>query len=229
MEQMPRQYVTTHIALIAGVCFCLLGYLFWSGQQTRIPAAAAADRNSPDSIGLVVNKHRPLTEGYVPPDLSAAGGVQLRTEAAAAYLQMTAEAAAAGVGIDAVSGFRSADEQANLHMSYTGSFGAEAADTISARPGYSEHQTGLAIDIANPGGECALEACFADTLAGSWAASNAHRYGFIIRYPDGAEDITGYAYEPWHLRYVGAEEAGDIFRAGITLEEYAGFPSAPGY
>ena len=229
---MPRQHVTAHIAIIAGVCLCLLGYLSWSGQgeQPAQPAAAAVlDFDSPDSTLAVVNKQRPLPADYVPQDLSDAGGVPLRAEAAAAYRQMTAEAAATGVFMSAVSGFRTGDEQDHLYVSYTGSFGQEEADAISARPGHSEHQTGLAVDIANPDGTCALEACFAETLAGSWVASNAQHYGFIIRYPAGAEHLTGYAHEPWHLRYVGTEHARTMHDAGTTLEEFVGLPAAPGY
>lgn len=227
---MPRQHITSHIAIIAGVCLCLLMYLSWSGRSgDAAQSAADADVDSPDSALVVVNKHRPLPADYVPQDLADAGGVALRAEAAAAYLQMTAEAAAAGVPLAAVSGFRTGDDQDQLYASYTENFGSEAADTISARPGHSEHQTGLAIDIANPDGTCALESCFAGTPAGSWAASNAQRYGFIVRYPAGAESITGYAHEPWHLRYVGAEEANKIHDAGTTLEEFVGLPAAPGY
>ncbi|MET4062015.1 D-alanyl-D-alanine carboxypeptidase [Arthrobacter sp. UYP6] len=232
---MPRQHVTTHIAIIAGVCICLLMYLSWSGSKelpatSAQPAAAAVlEFDSPGSALAVVNKHRPLPADYIPQDLADAAGVPLRAEAAAAYLQMAAEAGATGVPISAVSGFRTGGEQEHLYTSYTDSFGPEAADSISARPGYSEHQTGLAIDIANPDGTCGLESCFAETLAGSWAATNAQHYGFIIRYPAGAEHITGYAHEPWHLRYVGTEHARTMHEAGTTLEEFLGLPAAPGY
>lgn len=228
---MPRQHVNTHIAMIGCVCLCLLAYLSWSGPAPEGRASAAApDYDSPQSISVVVNKQRPLTDpAYLPGDLVDAGGVPLRAEAASAYLRMTADAAASGVGISAVSGFRPADAQALLLASYTESYGVAAAEAISARAGYSEHQTGLAVDIANPDSACSLEPCFGTTPAGAWAAANAHRYGFVIRYLDGAEGITGFAYEPWHLRYVGTELAGKLFDAGITLEEHAGLPSAPGY
>jgi len=228
--------------------FGLLIYLFWPGSQetpaqsappaaaavppaqSAPPAAAAApDFDSPDSTLVVVNKQRPLPADYLPQDLADAGGVLLRAEAAAAYQLLAAEAGAAGVPITAVSGFRTGAEQEQLYVSYTEDFGPEAADAISARPGYSEHQTGLAIDIANPDGTCALESCFSVTLAGSWAAANAHHYGFLIRYPAGAEHVTGYSHEPWHLRYVGTEHARAVHDAGTTLEEFLGLPAAPGY
>ena len=109
-----------------------------------------------------------------------------------------------------VSGYRSYSQQASLYDSYVRQYGQATADTLAARPGFSEHQTGLAMDIGNASGVCALQACFATTPAGKWAAANAATYGFIIRYPAGAEAVTGYTYEPWHLRYVGR----DLARAG---------------
>lgn len=251
---MPRQHVNTHIAIIACVCLCLLAYLSWSAPDpdinasapasdadatssaaapdsgTGATASAAPDYDSPHSITVVVNKHRPLADrAYVPADLADTAGVPLRAEAASAYLQMSADAAAAGIGLAAVSGFRAADAQGLLHDSYTESYGVSAAEAISARAGFSEHQTGLAVDIGNNDGACSLKSCFATTPAGAWAAANAHRFGFIIRYPEGAEHITGFTYEPWHLRYVGTGLAQKLFDAGITLEEHAGLPPAPGY
>ncbi|MCC3282616.1 MULTISPECIES: M15 family metallopeptidase [Arthrobacter] len=230
---MPRQHVNIHIALIGCVCLCLLGYLSWfesRAQEAAAQVAAGPDFDSPDSTSVIVNKHRPLADpAYVPQDLADIGGVQLRAEAAAAYLQMNADAAAAGVGLVAVSGFRTADAQTQLHSSYSNTYGQQAAESISARPGYSEHQTGLAVDIGNPDGACSLEPCFEATPAGAWAAANAHRYGFIIRYPAGAEATTGFGYEPWHLRYVGPELAATLTGSAQTLEQYAGLPAAPGY
>ena len=229
---MPRQLVKTHIALIGCVCLCLLGYLSWFESQAQQASAQTAelDFDSPDSIAVVVNKNRPLTDpAYVPAELHDGQGVLLRPEAAAAYGRLSADAAAAGVGITAVSGFRTAEDQAHIHVSYAASYGEEAADGISARQGHSEHQTGLAVDIGNADGTCALEACFEATPAGAWAAENAHRYGFVIRYPAGRENVTGFAYEPWHLRYVGPEIAEELHQTGKTLEEFAGLPAAPKY
>ena len=231
---MPRQHVNTHIAMIASVCLCLLAYLSWSGQPQRTDPDAAAvtagpDFDSPHSISVVINKDRPLTADYAPQDLMDAGGVLMRAEAAEAFLKMRANAAAAGVAMSAASGFRSASQQAGLHSSYSDRLGETAAESLSARPGYSEHQSGLAVDITNPDGACSLQACFEGTAAGSWAAANAHLYGFVVRYPAGAESITGYGYEPWHLRYVGVDSALRIFTNGITLEEFADLPAAPAY
>ena len=197
--------------------------------STPSAAAVELDVAAPESISVVVNKGRPLPAGYAPRDLVDAGGVQLRAEAAEAYRQLQIGAATANVAVSASSGFRAADEQARLHSSYLERYGSVVAESISARPGFSEHQTGLAVDIASPDGSCSLLPCFEGTPAGVWAAANAHQYGFIIRYPNGAEAITGYSYEPWHLRYIGVDLARRILDAGITLEEYAGLPAAPGY
>jgi D-alanyl-D-alanine carboxypeptidase len=107
--------------------------------------------------------------------------------------------------------------------------GQKHADSVSARPGHSEHQTGLAADLGASSGECALRACFGDMPEGKWLAANAYRYGFIIRYQKGATPRTGYAYEPWHLRYVGKQLAAEMQRTSVTLEEYFHLPAYPDY
>ncbi|PVZ58492.1 D-alanyl-D-alanine carboxypeptidase [Arthrobacter sp. H-02-3] len=127
-----------------------------------------------------------------------------------------------------ISGYRSFSQQASLYNSYVSQYGQATADTLAARAGYSEHQTGLAMDIGNASGTCALQACFANTPAGQWAAKNCRDYGFIIRYPAGAEATTGYTYEPWHLRYVGKNVALDM-SSTETLEDYFGLEAAPDY
>ena len=167
-------------------------------------APEAYDIDSAASLQVVVNKHRPLNPPtYVPAQLVRVQGERLRAEAADAYKQLAKAAKAAGVNIMPISGYRSYSQQASLYDSYVRQYGQATADTIAARPGYSEHQTGLAMDIGNASGICALQACFATTPAGKWAADHGWEYGFIIRYPAGAEATTGYTYEPWHLRYVG--------------------------
>ncbi|KNC20546.1 hypothetical protein AC792_00115 [Arthrobacter sp. RIT-PI-e] len=141
--------------------------------------------------------------------------------AAADLTDLLAAARSAGIGMTAVSGYRPYDQQAGLVESYTQIYGAEEAGRISAPAGASEHQTGLAVDIGTPDNACALQACFARTPAGAWAAENVWRHGFIVRYPAGAEGLTGYTHEPWHLRWVGTEAAADMHGRGITvLEEY---------
>lgn len=193
--------------------------------------AAVYDFNSASSLQVVVNKHRQLyPAAYVPGQLVRVQAERLRAPAEDAYKQFAKAAKAAGVTILPISGYRSFSQQASLYDSYVRQYGQATADTLSARPGYSEHQTGLAMDIGNASGICALQACFANTPAGQWAAGHGWEYGFIIRYPAGAGATTGYTYEPWHLRYVGRAIAEDMHWTGIsTLEEYFGLEAAPDY
>ncbi|MFI7742919.1 M15 family metallopeptidase [Kocuria rhizosphaericola] len=213
-----------------------------AGLVLPSPAAAVMVKgyeiDEATSPTVVVNKHRPLDPvTYVPAPLTRIKTEQLRTDAAQAYQQMVKAAKAERVNIVAISGYRSYDHQASLYNSYVQQYGQETADTIAARAGHSEHQTGLAMDVGNASGVCALQDCFEDTPVGAWVANNAHQYGFLIRYPKGEQDVTGYKYEPWHLRYVGVDLATKI-RAGAgetgtpdidTMEEFFGLAPAPDY
>lgn len=192
------------------------------------PAAATLQAaGDPEPIPLV-NKQHPLPGGYAPADLvtpavlsvAPPGSTLLAASAANAAQDMFAAAAREGVTLTLASGYRSYTTQARVHDDLVSSLGPAAAGEASAPPGHSEHQTGLAVDIADGSGTCSFEPCFADQPAAVWAAANAHRFGFIIRYPAGAEMVTGYAYEPWHLRFVGMDAAAAIHSRGITLEEY---------
>lgn len=198
-----------------------------------VPAVAATnyDIDSASSLQVVVNKRRALNPAsYVPATLVRIQGERLRAEAADAYKQLAKAAKAGGVNIMPISGYRSFSQQASLYDSYVRQYGQATADTLAARPGHSEHQTGLAMDIGNASGTCALQACFASRPAGQWAAEHGPEHGFIIRYPAGAGDITGYTYEPWHLRYVGKALALDMQTRQIaTLEEYFELEPAPDY
>jgi zinc D-Ala-D-Ala carboxypeptidase len=192
-------------------------------------AAQGYDLDTASSLQVVVNKHRQLSPtGYVPAPLVAVQGERLRLQAADAYKQFAKAAKAAGVNVLPISGYRSFSQQTSLYDSYVRQYGQATADTLAARPGYSEHQTGLAMDIGNASGTCALQACFANTPAGKWAAQHGWEYGFIIRYPAGAGATTGYTYEPWHLRYVGQDLARNI-TGTTTLEGYFGLEPAPDY
>ena len=210
------------------------GLMFLLGMITP-PATAAVsasyDITSASSLQVVVNKHRQLNPAtYVPGQLVRVQGEQLRAQAADAYKQLAKAAKAGGVNIMPISGYRSYSQQASLYDSYVTQYGQATADSIAARPGFSEHQTGLAMDIGNASGTCALQACFANTPAGQWAAEHGWEHGFIIRYPAGAGATTGYTYEPWHLRYVGRAIAEDMRNRGIaTLEAYFGLEAAPDY
>lgn len=190
------------------------------------------------TLSWVVNKQRPLNpKTYVPPNLVFPSvkvrvpgneSMKIRADVATAIEQMFVGAIAAGHDPMVSSAYRSYGYQSNLYYSYVNKDGQAAADTYSARPGYSEHQTGLSFDICN-NGNCKLEEAFANTPLGQWVAGNAHSYGFIIRYPNGKQNITGYVYEPWHLRYVGVDTATQIKNSGKTLEEHFGLPPAPDY
>lgn len=153
---------------------------------------------------LLVNKTYALPRDY--------GGYDQTATAALNKLQAGAEAA--GYSMPLLSGLRDFDYQDKLYRKYVAQDGKEAADTYSAWPGHSEHQTGLAFDIGS------ITNDYGETAAGKWLAAHAHEYGFIIRYPLGKEDITGYQYEPWHVRYLGVSLATDVYESGLCLEEY---------
>lgn len=193
----------------------------------------------PASPWLVVNKHRPLVPAdYVPADLVqpkittivSGEAALLNSTTAAAAETMFAAAAQDGVSITLASGYRSYSTQVATYNGYVAARGQADADTASARPGYSEHQTGWSFDIGDGGGACGFQPCFADQPAAAWVKANGHRFGFVVRYPWMFHPITGYYYEPWHLRYIGVEAATDMANRGIsTLEEYFGVEAAPGY
>lgn len=176
---------------------------------------------------LVVNKTYSLPKDYIPTDTYSDPGNQkycqtcLKNEVYNAYKEMKADASALGLNIYIASGYRSYAAQDGLYNSYVNKDGKAAADRYSARPGNSEHQTGLAFDLNTVTDD------FAYTAEGKWIAEVCYKYGFVIRYPKEKEDITGYKYEPWHLRYLGKDLAAKLYNNGnpITLEEYFGITS----
>ena len=185
---------------------------------------------NPEELDVLVNKKRKLPENYVPEDLVTLSGLptvlsnpevnQLRSAACQALKELFTAAEEEGYELHARSGYRSYYTQASLYSSYVDNYGRAAADMYSAKPGRSEHQTGLSIDITCQALNYKLDTTFAETEEGKWVAENAHTYGYIIRYPKGKEEITGYAYEPWHIRYLGTELAEKIYESGLTMEEY---------
>ncbi len=196
---------------------------------------AAHSIDDPNSIWIVANKLRQLNPaGYVPGDLvlpqvDSTNGQPLREAAAGATEELVAAAGADGVYLRLISAYRSYDTQVSVYGSFVTNYGQAAADTTSARPGHSEHQTGLSVDFDGADG-CMLDTCFAGTAAGQWLAAHAADYGFTERYPSGLEHITGYMYEPWHYRYVGTDLAIELRSQGIlTLEEFFELPAAPDY
>lgn len=174
---------------------------------------------------LIVNKTYALDRWYKSP--SASENTQycrncLSEETLNAFKQMQTAASVLGLNLVLSSGYRSYSFQENLYNNYVKLNGLEAADTFSARPGHSEHQTGLAFDLNQ------VNDSFISTDEGKWVNNQAYLYGFIIRYPKGKENITGYKYEPWHLRYVGKDLAEKLYNNGnwITLEEYFNITSS---
>ena len=159
---------------------------------------------------LIVNKSYSLPEDYNP-------GLDATTEEA--FNQLSADAAQEGLNLYIGSDFRSYSYQVDVYESYCETYGWQQADTFSARPGYSEHQTGLTIDCNT------IDDAFGQTEEAVWLADHCADYGFIVRFPDGKEDITGYQYEPWHIRYVGVDIAREIMSKGLCLEEYLGVDS----
>ncbi len=186
--------------------------------------------DDPASPWVVINKLRPVTpQDWAPPTLQTVNGAELVPEAAVALGEMANAAKAADALLKMGTGYRTFGYQQLLYEAYVDDWGAERADRFSARPGYSEHQTGWVVDVY-ASEECRLKECFADEPAGQWLADYAHEYGFIVRYPAGAEAVTGYTYEPWHLRYVGVALATHMHKDGIdTLEEVFGLDAAPDY
>ncbi|GAA1809430.1 M15 family metallopeptidase [Nesterenkonia flava] len=203
------------------------------------PERASDPSWDPESIHVLVNRQNPFEpmdwepEDLVVPDVPQYGpqeAMSLREEAADALEELFAAGVEEDMVLGFVSGYRSFDYQVQIYSARHAEVGTEDTDRYMSRPGYSEHQTGLAADvisIANP--DCMLGECFADTPEGQWVAENAHTHGFIVRYLEDMEHITGYPYEPWHLRYVGVETATEVYEAGLTLEEYWDQPPAPDY
>lgn len=190
---------------------------FIYGETEEVPVMATPPAETISDNGLtyidgilIVNKTYSLPKDYNP-------GVDATAESA--FKKMQSAAAAEGLNIYISSGFRSYEYQSGLYERYASRDGYAAADRYSARPGHSEHQTGLAFDLNT------IDDSFADTREGKWVAENCHKYGFIIRYPKGKEHITGYMYESWHIRYLGVDTATKVYESGKTLEEYFGITS----
>ena len=185
---------------------------------------------STDSVLIFANKKHKLPDGYVPSDLvsltvaTAYGDVQMKQEASDAISQMFAAANAEGVYPVVTTAYRSEEFQTELYNGYVERDGQEAADTYSSRPGYSDHQTGLAADISCEANSYYLNQDFENTTEGQWLAQHAHEYGFVMRYPKDKQDITGYMYEPWHFRYIGVEEATALYNTNPneSMEEFYG-------
>lgn len=179
------------------------------------------DSNLNDNNLILVNKFYHLKEDYVPNDLVTLSGQynkgannKMRKDAALAFMEMVDAAKLDNIILYNMSAYRDYNYQVNLYNKYIQRDGKEAADRYSARPGYSEHQSGLCSDLNN------ISDSFDGTDEAIWLKNNAYKYGFVLRFPKDKEDITGYKYEPWHYRYVGKDAAKIIYDDDITLEEY---------
>ncbi len=183
------------------------------------------DSNLDDDLLIIVNKYHKLPSDYEPELVEMDskyvnwGKRYMHPTAYEHLVEMIEDASKEGIRLFSVSPYRSYNTQKSLYNNYVASHGQEEADTFSARPGYSEHQTGLAVDL-NTTDE---NAHFENTKEGKWLQENAYKYGFILRYPQDKEYITGYIFEPWHYRYVGTEVASYINEHQITYDEYYAF------
>lgn len=198
------------------------------GQELKIPNYKVISK--PSDLLVLVNKKNNLPSNYVPSDLVIPNvpfpfqeyheKKLMRKDAASALEELFKKAREENINIYAMSGYRSYDTQNSIFTSNVNKYGFENANQFSAKPGQSEHQTGLAMDITSPSVNLGLVQYFGETNEGKWLKDNAAEFGFIIRYPKGKEDITEYQYEPWHVRYVGKDIAKEISNENITLEEY---------
>ncbi|MDX6372021.1 MAG: zinc D-Ala-D-Ala carboxypeptidase [Nocardioidaceae bacterium] len=186
---------------------------------------AAHSTTDPSSIWVIVNKTHPIAPDFRP-ELGIVRGYQVATAAVDPLGRLLDASDRRGLGFKIESAFRSYDYQLHVHAATAAARGDAEADLLSARAGYSEHQTGLAVDLITPSDPgCDFEACFAGTAGGRWLARTAWRFGFVVRYQPETTAITGYAPEPWHVRYVGKPLARELHREGIaTLEEFFGVP-----
>ncbi|MEK7247950.1 MAG: D-alanyl-D-alanine carboxypeptidase family protein, partial [Chloroflexota bacterium] len=200
------------------------------GQVLRIPGVPASITPTPtpgpsttdspsDDVTLVqlVDKQHPLPDSYAPSNLTSVAGLyiapgysaSLRPEALSGLITMLDAAAAAGYDIRVVSGYRSYQDQVTTYQYWVEQLGEEEASRVSAKPGYSEHQLGTTADLGTEEFGWDLTEGFGATPAGMWLRNNSATYGFALSYPPGEEDVTGYAYEPWHYRYIGVDAALD--------------------
>ncbi|WFD10251.1 D-alanyl-D-alanine carboxypeptidase family protein [Tepidibacter hydrothermalis] len=217
----------------------LIDNIIYTGQTLIIPNQENSNLENinnvvlnPSDILVMVNKKNSLPSNYIPENLVVPNipfpfkefhsKKLMRQDAALALEKLFNKAKQDEINLYATSGYRSYDRQKSIFESNAKKYGIEKANQFSAKPGESEHQTGLAMDVTSPSVNYHLTQRFGETKEGIWLKQNAAQFGFIIRYPKGKEDITGYKYEPWHLRYVGKETAQKITNQNITLEEYFG-------
>jgi D-alanyl-D-alanine carboxypeptidase len=219
-----------------------LGHTPATVAPTAPPAPPPFDMHAhsttdPTSEWVIVNKRHPLVPiDYAPGDLvdpamQNVNGQPVRAVMVPALTAMLAAArSGAGLQFQLQSGYRGYATQLAVYRRNVAAYGRASAEADTARPGFSEHQTGLAVDLSALPAKCSLDACFAGTAQGKWLAANAWRYGFLLRYPADKEQVTGYTFEPWHYRFIGTDLAAEMHRRGAeTLEEFFGVTGGPSY
>lgn len=194
---------------------------------TPSPSAEPVDITTDTSITRIVNRTHLISSSYVPsdlvvPDVPMNNTQFIRQEAAQSMKELFDAAGQAGYSLYLISGYRSYNAQSSLYYTYLAKYGQEYTSRLDAHPGASEHQLGLAADFGTTDHACELQTCFADSGASQWLKDNAWKYGWILRYPEGKETVTGIMYSPWNYRYVGTKEAEKIYQSGKTMEEYYG-------
>lgn len=199
-------------------------------NSTATPMDYIEVDTDPDSYRVLVNRTYLISKDYIPGDLvvpdipfSFSGTYEksyMRKQAARALEKLVAGGEKKGIYLKGVSAYRSYERQKQIYNNNVRNRGTEKTDKVSAVPGSSEHQTGLSIDVSCNSVGCSLETSFGKTPEGKWLKKNCYKYGFVIRYPQNKSDITGYSYEPWHIRYVGKNLAEHLYKNKLTLEEY---------
>lgn len=233
-KKRKRRFNKSKFVINLFLMLLLVSIVFVSGKliikMTYAALETIGNADESDDFLILVNREHNIPEDYIPDDLTEvnirfAVGTEreqkmMKAVAAKALEELFKEAEKENIILYGVSGYRSYEYQKQLYERKVKAVGKEEADKYVAAPGQSEHHTGLAMDVMNESAVSVLTESFAETREGKWLAENAHRFGFIIRYPKGKESITGYNYEPWHIRYVGVEAATEIKTRGIVLEEY---------
>lgn len=237
------------IALCACICVCLIFLLATGSKQEAVTAGIQSelisgldtlpepniteepvwdmhyDITSDESLTRIANKERRTDSGYIPADLvsvnvSSNGNVQLRKEAAVQLEVMFEASQQDGISLYLISGYRSYERQTQLYEYYCEKYGTEEADRMDAVPGVSEHMLGLSVDLGTADHAYELEDGFALTSAYAWLVEHSYEYGYVLRYPQGKEEITGTAFSPWSFRYFGVDTAKRIHDSGLCAEEY---------
>lgn len=198
-----------------------------TSEPAKVQVKKALEKDPEDAL-MLVNKKNWLSDSYVPSKLISLGSlaivnIEAKEEVRDAYEKLYRDARKAGFDIKVISAYRDYDLQASLFDYWCKTDGVKQALRTSAKPGRSEHQTGYALDVSCQDLAWDLVESFGETAEGRWLDKNAYQYGFIVRYGKNTEAITGYAYEPWHIRYVGKKAAREIYEQNITLEEYLGY------